>query len=337
VICGLYFGVANDTLDASYSPGASTIDVNSGGQTNGSLLIISGSGTSALVRITNVAGLTLTITEIIPPAGTIAIGGSVRQNIVGFTNTERNLLTSSLYQNVLTQLTSKISTRIGLWETSVLNQQSALNSNEDTDANITAAKTDATNTLTDIDTWQVLPNTGTLGTDSKYTDNNLLTITNRVTSRNSFRTTRVGQITSSLGAATQDAEGVISGTGFYSQRFKSISLLINLIDGPLSSFYGKDIIMAAAQQAQQNELGKQDIYNSRIKATKFKQNATGTTSISVVNSAGFAISNAILVIAENLPDIQATITAISGNNITLSVPVPADYVVGVKAAIVKEV
>ncbi len=332
-------GVANHTLDLAYSPGASTIELVSGTQTVGKYLFISGSGTSALVYVTNAVTTTITITEIIPPTGTIAIGGSVVENIPAFTNTELNHITSTLYQNILTNLTNFVITAVTNWKTAVTNQLTQLNLNTDPDhtSEITAAKSSANTALTAINTWQALPNTGTTGLDSKFTSNNLANLATAYNARNTFRPTRVSQITGALGSASQDGEGNIGGTGLYSQRFKSISLMINSIDGPFYQYYAKLKLIDVNKQSVQNENGKQELFGTSVKSTALAANGTGSNTVSVRSSSGFSIGNTILVLATSQPDIQATITGISGNNITLSKPVPNSFTLLLKATIIKAI
>lgn len=339
ITTGQSSGVASNSLDTAYSPGAPDIELVSGTQTVGKYLFISGSGTSAMVLVTNAVTTTITITEIIPPTGTIAIGGSVVENIPAFTNTELNFLTSTLYQNILTNLTNFVITAVANWKTAVTNQLAQLNLNTDPNATaeITAAKTAANTALTAINVWQALPNTGTTGLDSKFTANNLANLATAYGARNTFRPTRVNQITGALGSATQDGEGKIGGTGLYSQRFKSISLMINTVDGPWYLYFIKLKLIDTNKQTVQNEQGKQELFGTSVRSAAFTANGTGSNTVSVRSSSGFSIGNTVLVLANALDDIQATITGISGNNITLSKPIPNSFTLLLKATIVKAI
>ena len=267
------------------------------------------------------------------------MGSSVVENIPAFTNTERNTLVSTLYQNILTTLTNRIITRVATWKTVLQNELAQLNANGDPDnaAQITAAKTAVNSAITAINVWQALPNTGTLGTDSEFTNNNLANLAIEYNARNAFRPTRVNQITVALGIATQDSEGNIGGTGIYSQRFKSISLMINSIDGPLFQYYSKLKLIAVSKQVVQNEQGKLEIFSTSVKSAPFAVNGSGANVVAVRSSAGFTIGNIVLVLANSQDDIQATITGISGNNITLSKPIPNSFTLLGKATIVKAV
>ena len=331
--------VTNHTLTAPYSPGDPTIDINIGTQTIGNYLFISGSGTSAMVLVTNAVATTITITEIVPPASTIGIGGTVVENIPGFTNSERNTLTSVSYQNILTELTNRIITRVATWKTVLQNQLTQLNANLDTDnaAQITAAKASVNTAITDITTWQALPNTGTMLTDSKFTNNNLLLLSTQYTARNSFRPTRVSQIQAALGLATQDAEGNIGGTGIYSKRFKAISLMINSIDGPFYQYYAKLKQIDVSKQNIQNEQQKQELFSTSVRSAPLASNGTGANVVAVKTVSGFTIGDTVLLIANSQDDLQATITNISGSNITLSKPIPNTYTLTLKSTIVKAI
>jgi len=329
-------GVSSHSLNVAYSPGDPTIELVSGTQTVGKYLYIYGSGTSALVFVTGATGTMIDITEIIPPTGTIAIGENVIEGIPGFTNNERNTLVSSLYQNILTNLTNRITTRVALWNTALSNQLTQLSTNADSSPDIATAKTNIQTAQTAISTWNALPNTGTLGTDSKFTNNNLSDLATAYSARNSQRSTRVSQITSVIGTASQDAStGNISGTGIYTQRFKSISLMINSVDGPLFQYYSKLKLKNVNDQSNQNELGKLEIFSTTAKIFPLKSNAVGTNVVVLQNSAGLSVGNHVLVVANGLPDIEADVTNVAGNNVTLSKIVPATYTLVQKASLAK--
>lgn len=332
-------GVSANTLDAPYNPGDPTITLTSGTQTIGKYLLISGSSRSALVLVTNASGTTITITEVIAPTGTIGVGGSVVENFGGFSNTELNTLTSVSYQYVLNELATRVINRVTTWETVLNSQLSQLNLNTDPDylTQNNAAKTSINTAKTNIDTWQTLPNTGTLGTDSKFTSNNLPLLSAQYTARNSFRPTRASQITAALGLATQDSQGNIGGTGVYSKRFKAISLMINGIDGPLYQYYAKLKQIDVSKQTIQNEQQKQELFSTSVRSAPLAVNGTGANIVSVKSSSGFNIGDTVLLIANSQDDLQATITGISGNNVTLSKPVPNTYTLSLKSTIVKAI
>lgn len=332
-------GVSDDTLEAAspYSPGDAQIEVTNGGQTPGSLLAISGSGTSALVIATGITGTTIDITEIVPPASTIAAGGTVVEDIDAFTNNERNTLTSINFQNILDTLTGELESSIGEWETAINNQLTAITANEDEDrqSELTAAEADTNNAISVINAWQALPDTGSTGTDSKYTDNNLANISAETAARLAFISTRTTQIQQSLGAATQDSEGGIAGTGVYRERFERISLMINSTDGPLFQFYASDASRNASQQNIRNTKQKAKTFASGVITSVITENPTGDNNIVVKDASNFSIGDTIVIAAPGLDDLVVEITNVSSNTLELSKVVPQEYTVETNVSIAK--
>jgi hypothetical protein len=323
----------SNTLDASYSPGATTITVTTSGNTNGNLLYIAGSGTSALVRITNASGTTLTITELIAPANTIASSGTVIENIPGFTNTERNTLVSTTYQRILTQLTTRITTVAAIWNTALLNQLAQLNINIDAAAQITTAKTNVNTALTAYNTWLALSNTGTSG---KFVNSSLDNLATAYNTRNSLIPTRVGQITTALGSVSQDGEGNFSGNGLYLQRYKCMNFLINMTDGALFQANSMKSLKGTSEQKVANASDKMATYSNLVRYAISTADPSGNK-IAVDAANQFSSSDNILLTANDLPGISCTISSISGSSVTLSITIPKEYTKAAKAGIIKQI
>ncbi len=334
-------GVSDDTLAMPYTPGAGTMDVTTGGQTINKLIIVEGGGFSGLFKITAIAGTTLTVTEIIPPGGILPdTTSNVIENIAGFTNSERNTLVSSNYQTVLTGLANNAITGVLAWETAIDNQLTALNGNTDSrspQANeIIAAKNDINDAKSIIDAWQALPLTGTTGLDSKFTNNNLLNLTNEVTARGAFSTTRNSEIGIALGSVTQSGDGTYTGVGLFYERFKQIDLRINLAGGPLTEYYEKNIADAALSQIATTATNTAASYDTELRTEKLTSNANSTNTITVGTVTGFANGNTVFVIADSLTELTGAINAINGMNITLSFIVPNTYTTELRARIYKQ-
>lgn len=328
-------GAPSETLDLAYSPGASTIELNSvSGFTIGKLLYISGSGTSALVRITNIVSTTISITELIPPASTISTSGSlVVENIPGFTNSERNTLTSTLYQRILDQLVIWIKAQALLWDTAMANQQAQLNINIDAAAQIAAAKTAVSTGRTAYSTWFALTDTGASG---KFVDTSLNNLATGYNTRNSGFGARTSEITTALGNATQDGEGVISGSGLYTQRFKCLSYLINTANG---SLYQANTLKAAKTTFEDKVKANADklaTFSNLVRYAISTKDPVGNT-MEVDGIAQFSVSDAVVLTANDLAAIECTITGISGKVVTLSATIPKEYNKGSKAGIIKRV
>lgn len=334
-------GVADDTLAEDYIPGSGTMKVDTGGQTVGNLIMVEGGGFSGLFKVTAVAMVTdLTVTEVIVPNGTLTTGGTVLENIPAFTNSERNTLTSALYQNVLTGLTNSIIASVLLWETAIDNQLTQLNANGDSRspqaAEITAAKADISNAKTIIDTWQALPNTGTMLNDSKFVNVNITPLQSEVTARTSFSGTRNTQITTALGSVTQAPAGTYTGVGIYYLRFQQIDSRINLAGGPLTEYYEKNVSTDALGQIVTNANNRSSTFSAELRVEPLSVNATGTNVVKVASVVGFSVSDTVFVMADDLTELTGTISAIAAPDITLSFTVPSTYTKAAKARIYKQ-
>lgn len=323
-------GVADDTLAADYISGSGTMVVTTGGQTVNKLLLVEGGGFSGLFLTTAVAGVNLTVTEVVVPNGTLPmLTSTVKESITAFTNTERNHLTSSSYQNVITVLSTKIISAVSFWKTAINNQLTQLSANTDNRSpqatEIAAAITDINNALTVINTWQALPNTGTTGLDSKFTNNNIAPLQAEITARTTFSGTRNTQITTALGSITQNPDGTYSGAGLYYLRFQQIDGRINLAGGPLSEFYEKDVSTGALDQMVTNATDRLNTYGSELRTEKVILNADGTNKIKVTSTTGFSNTDTIFIMADSLTELTGTITSIAAPFINLSFTIPNTY------------
>lgn len=333
--------VPDDVLDGtSYSGGSATLTVTTGGQTIGNLLLLDDGVDSALVRVTAVNSLNIDVEEVIAPVSSVSSTGDVIEDIDGFTNTERNTLTSTIGQNVLNELTNFIIQSILDWEASLDNQYSEVSLNEDSrspqDSEILAAIADLANAQFIIDTWQALPNTGTLGTDSKFTDNNLVSITDEISDRISFIPTRTSQIDVALDTVNQNPDGTFSGAGIYYQRFNTVDLRINLAGGPLTEYYEKGVADSALDQIIETNENKQTTFESELTVSALSSNGTGTNIIEVEDASGFSTSDSVFVVADGETELSGIITDITLNTVTLDFVVSSLYTTSKKARLYKQ-
>lgn len=326
--------VISDTLTSPYSPGDPTIQVSNSGHTNGNILYISGSGTSAAVKITNVSGTTLTITEIVAPQNTIVVlGSSVIENIAGFPNTERQNLTSVTYQNILNGLTSKIITAATSWDTTLSNQLTQLNLNIDNAAQVTTAKNSVNTARTAYSTWFGLSNTGVSG---KFVNTSLDNLATAYNARNSFIPTRATQITTALGVVSQDSEGNYSGNGIYLQRFKCMNFIINTSNGPLYQANGLKSAKKTFEQKVANAADKLATYNNIVRYANFTADPVVST-VKMEGLSQFTIGETVLLTGNDLPSISCQLSNIVGSEATLSITIPKEYTKASKSAIIKAV
>lgn len=327
-------GAASKTLDVAYSPGAGSITIDFvSGFTIGKVLYISGSGTSALVRITGIAGVVISITEIIAPAGVIGIGGSVVENIPGFTNAERNTLTSGSYQRILTELTNRIKTTATTWDTSLANQLAQLNINIDQPAQITAAKAAITPARTAYTTWFALTDIGASG---KFVNTSLDDLAVAYNARNSGMAARVSQITTGLGSVTQNSEGVFSGSGNYLQRFKCLGFLINTANGPIYQANGLRTAKTNFEDKVKSTADKLATFSNLVRYGAGTKDPVGST-LTIDGVAQFAALDTVILTANDMASIECTITSISGSSVVLSATIPKEYTKATKVGIIKRV
>lgn len=332
--------VTDDALSVAYVNGSGTMTVNTGGQTVGKLIIVRVGLISGLFLVTAAVGPTLTVTEVIPPNGTLTMGAIIEENITAFTNTERNTLVSTNYQNVLTELTNKIAAAVTLWQTALNNQLTELNANGDTRspqaAQIIAAKASVNSALSTITTWQALPDTGTTLTDSKYVNVNITPIQNKVTSRTTDAGSRNTEITTALGSITQNPDGTFTGVGIYYLRFVQIDTRINLAGGPLTEYYEKSGATDALGQIANNANTRSATFGQELRVEPFAQSANNTNTFPVASVTGFAVSDTIFVMADGLTELTGTISAINALNITVSFIVPSTYKKDIRVRIYKQ-
>lgn len=324
----------NENLDLAYSPGETTLTFNSAhGFTVGRYLYISGSGTSALVKITAKTSVTIDIQEIIAPASTISSGGTVRENILGFSSAERQTLISATYQRVLTELTNRISAVATQYSTALTNQLNQLKINIDNPSQINAAKTSVNDALTAFNIWGALPATGVGG---KWTDTPLNDFATSYNSRNSGISARVGQITAALGSVSQDAQGNYSGNGHYLQRFKCLNFLINPANGPLQQKFGLMSAKGNFEQKVANNADKLATFSNLVRYGSFLKDPVGSA-VEVDGASQFSNGDTVFITGTDLPSIECLINNISGKLVTLSITIPSTYNKAAKSGLIKKV
>jgi hypothetical protein len=315
-------GASNRSLGNAYSPGQTSITLSSSSSfTVGRVLYIAGSGTSALVKITGISGTVISIFEIIEPNSTIAIGGSVVENIPGFTNSERQTLTSASYQRILNNLTSAISSTVTIWLDVLGNQRDQLKINAyiqgTAPADNLAALTDVKDTINNgVVPWLALPNTGV---GARFTDAALTPLASHYNSRASLIPTRVNQIIAALGVITQSPKGELSGSGCYLQRFNCLGFKINTANGSAHQSNGLKTSMTTFEDKIKNNSSKLTTLSNVVKSTLLTK-PPDNDNLEVKSTAGFNIGDLITIAGDNFADMNVTIVSIVGNVIKTSAP-----------------
>lgn len=173
---------------------------------------------------------------------------------------------------------------------------------------------------------------------TKFRVNELSVLKNEITARLSFIPTRAAQINTNLGSVVQDIStgNITSSSGFYGDRMSILNLRLNLMNGSLRKVEGLKLGEKAQDEATNSNANAASVYGSVMKVSAFKAPATGISTIHVKDATGFAVADSVYVISDTQLEIPATIVAVSGNAITLSVNIPAKYRQNENARIYKE-
>lgn len=341
ILNGQTSGVADDLTTSSYSGGNGvTINVTTGGQTIGNYLILDNGTDSALVKVTNTTlAPSITVDTIIAPVGTLLAGTTVRENIAGFSNADRQTLTPTFGANVLVGLKNILIQSVLDWEIAVNNQLTGINANTSAEVlNPGGAKEVAENTIDIIDTWQALPDSGLTG---KLVDGNIDAIENEaIYKEGTWIPAREAEIVGFLGSVSSNPDGTYTGTGLFLERFDTINARINLVGGPLSEFYEKDVAISGLQQIIDTSNLQISIFENELLAIALIGGGRGTNAVVVEDASDFSISDSIFVVADGDTELSGTIQNIqvvdlTTTVITLSFVVPTSYTAGEIARLYK--
>ena len=354
-------GVSDTTTLEAYSGGIETIDVAATGQTVGKYVMLDDGTNSSLVKITAtypgdpsagfcsnplytdqtsclLNGGVWTPTPIpanitVEPyiSNSVSSGAIVRENIFGWPNSERETLIATFGDYVLEQLGNLINQAVLDWETPVLNSSAAINSN--TNPEVSSAKLDTDNTKTIIDNWQTK---ATSGIDGRLVNTNINTLSSEAADRITYIGTRSPQITTALGTLSQNLDGTYSGTGVFLDRFHQINSRINLIGGPLTEYYEKNLSTTALQIRSDILENILVTFETELETAAFDANADGTNIIKVEDSSGFSVSDSVYVMADNETELSGSILGINGNFIILDFNVSINYTKAKHARLYKQ-
>lgn len=177
------------------------------------IVVVEGLSTIAVIKILTITpavgtpppyDYTATIQVLVPPTGTIPAGAEFA-NFTGFTNAERTTKTASdaTYQGFLDYLVTQLQLQINNRLARLGEQLTALNANEDPDgtANITTAKNNVTSNQTFLNNYLLTTDISNTGLTSLSGDRS---------SRSSYLTTRLAQITAAYTGQTEN---------YYDQRY----------------------------------------------------------------------------------------------------------------------
>jgi len=335
---GISGGGATTTTTTAISAGVQTgvvltVAVTTG-FSNGELVYINNGAASGIYLITGIVPATsITVSSVVHTQTGIASGATIKNTVAAFTNTERENLTSSLYQEILTNITNRILSLISEWETNLNFQVTFITGNDDDRATQvtqnTAALADVNNAKSIIDIWQALASTGV---GAKYTSVGIAPISAEITARATFISARLAEIATALGGTSGDTlfqSGDTFGTNSagnpYFNRYKWLNFRINRASGSLRRYYAATQSQGAVQELYATNVSLQSEYDSYF-LTKSVVFNDGSAILHIKDLAGLAPSDSLTVVSETQPEISRTIVSLMGTTqIQLNAPVPKTY------------
>jgi hypothetical protein len=323
---------ANTTTTASLGGGAQTafvlaITSNTGFSINDYVYISDGTN-AGIYQITALPTGSLTINSIFPSTATIASSATVYNDVVGFTNTERNTLVTGSYQEILTGLTTAISTYVTTWQSALNSQITALMGNMDTASPETTqnatALSNANAALAVVTAWLALSTTGANG---RYVDTNLgasSTLFAQIGVRQAFIPTRITQIIASLGSVTVTGN-TFTGTGPYFERYTWLNTRINVLSGSATRYFSLSLAISTLQALLASNLALLAQYNAYFTTKAITVNDS-TTIIQVTDTVGLAQGDIVTVVSNTQPELTRAIMKIQGTTqLVLDTGIPNTY------------
>ncbi|MEM4360225.1 MAG: hypothetical protein QXT45_06815 [Candidatus Bilamarchaeaceae archaeon] len=300
----------------------------------GQLVYINGTSGSGIYTITAIVPSTsITVSSVIHTQTGITGTITLDNDVPAFTATERQNLTSTLYNELLNNIANRISALVDEWEGKIDDLISDLTSQPDDrtpfQAQRNAALAAVNAAKATITTWKALPNTGPTG---KYVASSIAPLSSQISTRLTDIPTRISQITTALGSTSAQAL-TQSGDNFstsipnnpYFNRYKWLNNRINRIVGSLRRYYAASQskstlnVMMAANTSIQSE------YDSYFKTVAITFN-DGSDIIHVKSNTGFSVGDNVIIVSETEPEITRTIQAILGTTqIRLNAAVPVTY------------
>lgn len=340
---GFTDGAVDTMLTTAYVMGTD-IEVDDAGIAVGNRIVIDQAGVSLYATVlavkppstTGAADLELDV--VVPPAGVLGIGATVRNFSPGFTNVERESGITTYAPEVMAYFEAQLLSTVGIWETTLDGQMTALNLLDAGGAENTqrdAEKTSITNAKTAIDTWQSAPATG-VGT-GRYGDTALAPVEAQVTARTSAAPARITEIGTALGSVSQTPDGEFSGTGHYFSLFKWVDIRASKAGGTLFAYYNFDLILKYIDAKIATAIGQKAEYDAKMSVKKLTEDSDGTAFVKVDDATGLGVSDAIQIVHDDpTPAVfSATILSIASLVIELSANVPAGFLVDKRARLIK--
>jgi hypothetical protein len=147
-----------------------------------------------------------------------------------------------------------------------------------------------------------------------------------ISNRSAFILTRISQLTGYFGTLSQDlSTGDVTGSGLYYERYLTINLRLNLLNGSLIEYNSFDKAISAQQDQKSAINSAVSTYQSVIKAAKFLSPATNTEYVQMASVDNFNVGDQVYMITDTQEEIVRNIIEINGKRIRFSQPVPSKY------------
>lgn len=172
---------------------------------------------------------------------------------------------------------------------------------------------------------------------TKLHSSQLAALSSALSSRTTYAGTRQTELSNVLGTVTQDlSTGILGGSGYYFKRMNLISLRLNALGGSLSQVSGLQAATSAQDTIKATIIQNKALYLTIIPTSAFQANASGGTTVTVVDATMFSVGDQVYVYAENQDELVRAIKTIVGNAITLNDTVPQKYRTGDKVRMYKD-
>lgn len=280
---------------------------------------------------------TVTIDVIYGSVASVASGGTVANFSNSFSLSQRENGTAAPRTQVMLGFEAALDIAVQNWE-SVLNLNSAaLTANDATGAEatqITAAKTIVNDIITDINTWQTAPSTGT-GT-GRYGTLMDTKISANISARATQITSRSAEITAALGSVAQATDGTYSGSGNYYKIFDNINMRINKASGTLRNYYQQDLAMQVFDQQVATVQATATRDRQTFDVKELSADGDGSNTVKLKDVGSLSVGQSVKITSNTKPVITTTIAAINDLQVQLGASIGAEYTVSDQARLVRQ-
>lgn len=177
---------------------------------------------------------------------------------------------------------------------------------------------------------------------TKLHSTQLASLQSLLTSRLSFISTRVGQLTTNLGDASLVTQDITTGEvsfpdGLYKTRYNFLVLRIDALIGSLSRLLSIQNTLNAQTSLVSSISTLKNTYSDLLVVSLFKAPANGTDTINIINSSNLSAGDTVFIVSDNQEEIQRGIKSVQGTLVVLNDTVSAKYLPDYKARIYKDI